>query len=226
MSSSILIPILVFVAFLLTLVLVFYKLYLERRQLDASIRLRKYEAELEMQKEELEAQFHITQLKMEAIHEREMKNPNRPLDKSNPEQFNMTDVFIVHGHDMEARAKAENFVRKQGLTPIILADQASGGKTIIEKLETYTDVGFGIVLYTPCDQTKKGKSRARQNVVLEHGYLMGKLGRNRVCALVKGDVETPSDINGVVYISMSDDWERQLVKELQAVGYPADANKI
>jgi len=29
------------------------------------------------------------------------------------------------------------------------------------------------------------KPRARQNVVFEHGYLMGKIGRKNVCALVK-----------------------------------------
>ena len=141
---------------------------------------------------------------------------------------NSSDVFIVHGHNEEALAKTENFVRKMGLNPIILRDQASGGKTIIEKIESYTDIDYGIVLYTSCDEMKDGKFRARQNVVLEHGYLMGKLKRERVAALVKGNVEIPGDIDGIVYIQMDDgkDWERQLVKELQAAGYNADANKI
>ena len=142
-------------------------------------------------------------------------------------EMNKTDVFMVIGHDEEATAKTENLLLKMQLKPIILRNQASEGRTIIEKLEECTDVGFGVVLYTPCDMTADGRNRARQNVVLEHGYLIGKLGRSRVCALVKGDIELPGDIDGVVYINMErDSWERNLVKELQAAGYNADANKI
>ncbi len=70
--------------------------------------------------------------------------------------------------------------------------------------------------------------RARQNVVLEHGYLMGKLGRSKVCALVKGDVEIPNDISGVVYISMDDAgaWKFAVAKEMKAAGYDIDMNLI
>lgn len=139
------------------------------------------------------------------------------------------DVFIVHGHDEEALSKAENFVRKMGLNPIILKDQASQGMTVIEKIENRTDVGFAIVLYTPCDNMADGQYRARQNVVFEHGFLIAKLSRKRVAALVKGKVEILSDMAGVVYISMDTgkEWERELAKELRAAGYDsADANKI
>ena len=137
-------------------------------------------------------------------------------------------VFIVHGHDKDALAKTENFVRKMDLEPIVLSDQANKGMTVIEKIEHYSDVGFSIILYTPCDKTDKGKSRARQNVVMEHGYLMGKLGRSNVVALVKGDIEIPSDISGVVYIPMDGDkaWEQAVAKDLRAAGYEADANRI
>lgn len=136
-------------------------------------------------------------------------------------------VFIVHGHDEEAKLKVELFIRKLSLEPIVLSDKANEGKTIIEKLEKYTDVDFGIVLYTPCDKTTEGKSRARQNVILEHGFLMSKLGRSRVCALMKGDVEKPSDIDGIVYISMdNNNWEFDVVRELKGAGYEADANNL
>jgi len=148
--------------------------------------------------------------------------------KINSKLIESNKIFIVHGHDNEAKAKMEAFIRKIDFDPIILSEQASGGRTIIEKIEKYTDVGFGIVLYTPCDKTSEGKLRARQNVLLEHGFLMGKLGRAKVCALVKGDVEKPSDIDGIVYIDMDDKnaWELRVVKELQAAGYDADANKL
>jgi predicted nucleotide-binding protein len=155
-------------------------------------------------------------------------HPSSP-PRRDPVANNIQKIFIVHGHDEEARKDADLFLRKQGLNPVILMEQPSGGKTIIEKLEEYTDVvGFGIVLYTPCDKTAEGRSRARQNVVLEHGYLMGKLGRGRVCALVKGDVELPSDNSGIVYIAMGtgNDWKVELVRELKKTGYDASADKI
>jgi predicted nucleotide-binding protein len=121
-----------------------------------------------------------------------------------------------------------------GFKPIILHEQASSGKTIIEKIEEYSNVGFGIVLYTPCDtgSPKKEvllfKDRARQNVVFEHGYLIGKIGRKNVCALVKGEIETPNDISGVVYVKMDEEeaWHMKLAKELKNSGYPVDMNKI
>ena len=72
------------------------------------------------------------------------------------------------------------------------------------------------------------KPRARQNVIFEHGYLIGKIGRKNVCALVKGDVETPNDISGVVYIKMdeADSWKYAVGKEMKACGYDVDLNKI
>lgn len=141
-------------------------------------------------------------------------------------------VFIVHGHDEAAKQSVARFIEKFNLEPIILHEQASRGDTVIEKIEEYTDqVGFAIVLYTECDIGGKDqdnlRSRARQNVVLEHGYLMAKLSRKNVCALVKGNVETPSDISGVVYVSMEgDSWHLPLAKELRVAGYDIDMNKI
>lgn len=97
--------------------------------------------------------------------------------------------------------------------------------TVIEKIEKYSDVEFGIVLYTPCDlgyvkgKKKEKKARARQNVVFEHGYLIGKLGRNNVCALVKGDIELPNDISGIVYIQLDSNgsWKIPLAKRTKAM---------
>ncbi len=92
------------------------------------------------------------------------------------------------------------------------------GKTIIEKIEDYSNVGFGIVLYTACDVGAKKednpnlKDRARQNVVFEHGFLIGKIQRQNVCALVKGEIEKPNDISGVVYLSTSSEWRLDLAK--------------
>jgi hypothetical protein len=140
--------------------------------------------------------------------------------------FNTSQVFIVHGHDDLAKLEMADFIEGLGLEPIILHMQASSGRTIIEKIEHYSNVGFGIVLYTPCDVGSKvgalnGSYRARQNVVFEHGYLIGKLSRSRVAAVVKGTVETPNDISGVVYVALDDQgrWREELKREMRSVGY-------
>ncbi|CAI9411109.1 hypothetical protein CCAJJPOJ_01698 [Lelliottia sp. T2.26D-8] len=142
---------------------------------------------------------------------------------------NKRKVFIVHGRDNEAKQEVARFISDLGLEPIVLHEQASQGRTIIEKIERYTnDADFALVLYTACDhgrgayETKVSpRNRARQNVVFEHGYLMAKLGRENVCALVKGDIETPNDISGVVYVSLdsSGGWKISVMTELKSCGY-------
>ena len=115
---------------------------------------------------------------------------------------------------------------------MVLHEQANIGRTIIEKFEEHAQVGFAVVLLTPDDvgafrdDKSKQKPWARQNVIFEFGYLIGKLGRKRVCALVKGDVEKPSDYNGVLYISFDDSggWKMRLIKELKTAGFKVDAN--
>ncbi|QEY23946.1 TIR domain-containing protein [Neisseria animalis] len=141
-------------------------------------------------------------------------------------------IFIVHGHDDSAKNEAARFLEKIGFEVIILHEQANQGKTIIEKIDTYGDVSFAVVLLTPDDEgCKTGEtpsSRARQNVILELGYFIGRLGRNKVCALKKGEVEIPSDFLGVVWEDMDSNggWKSKLARELQAAGHDIDWNKI
>lgn len=142
---------------------------------------------------------------------------------------NKRKVFIVHGRDELAKTEASRFIEKLGLEAIVLHEQASSGMTIIEKIEHYSnDADFALVLYTECDEGKglhetdqSPRSRARQNVVFEHGFLISKLGRKNVCSLKKGNVETPNDLSGVVYVSMDGPgaWKMEVARELQACGY-------
>lgn len=144
-------------------------------------------------------------------------------------------VFIVHGHDNETKQEVARFIESIGLQTIILHEQASRSMTIIEKIEYYSDeASFAVVLYTPCDKGRgvtendvPARFRARQNVVFEHGYLMAKIGRQNVCALVKGEIETPSDISGVVYTPLDafGGWKNELMKELKACGYILDLHQ-
>ena len=149
-------------------------------------------------------------------------------------KFDCSKVFIVHGHDDGTKEAAARFVDKLGFKAIVLHEQIDSGATIIEKLEEHTDVGFAIVLYTACDvggvksKPDNLKPRARQNVIFEHGLLIGKIGRANVVALVKGDVEIPNDISGVVYKSMdvSGAWKYSIAREMKNSGYDVDMNKI
>ncbi len=63
-------------------------------------------------------------------------------------------------------------------------------------------------------------------MVFEHGYFVGRLGRNRVCALYKLSVEIPSELGGVVFVPMDDGggWKLLLAKELKGAGFPIDLN--
>ena len=144
-------------------------------------------------------------------------------------------VFIVHGHDNELKEAKARLVEKIGLEAVILHEQPKGGKTIIGKLEKLADrVGYAIILYTPYDEgrekgSENSKPRARQNVVFEHGLFMGKLGSERVCVLRKGEVEKPSDDQGILYIEVKDgsnEWKHEVAKELKNAGYDVDLNKI
>ena len=142
-------------------------------------------------------------------------------------------VFIVHGHNNEVKLDVARTLEKLGLQPIILHEQANSGRTVIEKFEEYSDVGFAVVLLTDDDlgKTKKDEQlnpRARQNVILELGYFIAKLSRERVCPLYTKGVELPSDLSGVLYVELdkSSNWKIKLAKELKARGYNIDVNKI
>lgn len=157
-------------------------------------------------------------------------------EPSDTHQSNFGDeVFIVHGRDDGTKETVARFIEKLNLKVTILHEQPSGGKTIIEKLEKYADnAGFAIVILTPDDVgalkdriEDESKPRARQNVVFELGYFMGKLGRERVCPLFKGDIENPSDIDGVIYVPMdNEDWKLKISQEMKNSGFPVDMNDI
>ena len=101
-------------------------------------------------------------------------------------------VFVVHGHDTGAREAVARFLERAGFEPIILHEQPNQGRTIIEKFEEHAAVNFAVVLLTPDDvggpEGGAMQPRARQNVVLELGFFIGKLGRGRVCALRTANV--------------------------------------
>lgn len=131
-------------------------------------------------------------------------------------------VFIVHGHDDTLKMEVFIFLTQQGFEPIILHHEANEGQTILEKLEKHiSSAAYAVVLYTACDQGKANKetelkSRARQNVVFEHGWLISKLSRKYVAAIVEDGVEIPGDLSGLIKIYKKD-WKYDLLKELKVL---------
>ncbi|MGI6091014.1 MAG: TIR domain-containing protein [Saccharofermentanales bacterium] len=139
-------------------------------------------------------------------------------------------VFVVHGHDGELKQAVARIIEKQGIEAVILSEQVSQGKTIIEKIENYSDVGGAICLFT-ADDFGRSKSdvtenlRARQNVIFETGYFIGRLGRDRIVILADEDIEIPSDLSGIVHTNTAN-WQTALLKELKTIGYEIDFNLL
>lgn len=162
--------------------------------------------------------------------------PATPHSKTRSEPvLDSRKVFVVHGHDNEAKEGTARFLGRLGLHPIILHEQPSSGRTVIEKFETYSDdIAFAVVLLTPDDLGNAAsdptnlKARARQNVIMELGYFMGRLGRPRVCALYKGGVELPSDYQGVIYVEMdpAGAWKAKLAQEFVQAKLPIDLSGL
>ena len=143
-------------------------------------------------------------------------------------------VFVVHGRDLGTKDTVARFLESLDLQPVILQEQPSEGRTLVEKFEDHADVGFAVILCTPDDvgslasEPEKLRPRPRQNVVLEWGFFYGMLRRNRVCALIQGDVEIPSDYAGVVYIKLDESggWQMELAREMRKAGLPVDLNRL
>ena len=178
---------------------------------------------------QLDAIIELVQLTSEPTRKEAHTARTLPVNTTN-------NIFIVHGHDEEMKQYVARTLPLLKLNPIILHEQPNGGRTIIEKFEKNSEVGFAVVLLSPDDlaypakggDPKKAMPRARQNVVLELGYFAAKLGRERVFALKRGDLEIPTDFSGVIYTpyDAAGNWRFDLVRELRAAGYTVDANAL
>ena len=143
-------------------------------------------------------------------------------------------VFVVHGHDTGLTHGVARFLKMLDLEPIILDEQPNQGRTIFQKFSDHSHVAFAIVLLTGDDAGGKSGSppeklspRARQNVILEFGYFLGKFGPAAVCALYEPGVELPSDVSGMLYIPVDDGggWRLKVAAELKAAGIDVDMNR-
>lgn len=162
----------------------------------------------------------------------ESNPPITSMNKMEKKSVATNKVFIVHGHNEAVKEKVARFIEHLKLEPIILHEQADKGRTIIEKFEANSaEVNFAIVLLTADDEGKSKKEtdykeRARQNVIFEMGYFVGLISRSHVFMLLDEGVEKPSDLDGIVYTSLKENWEKKLFKELQACGYKVDPKDL
>lgn len=171
----------------------------------------------------------------------EETQPGQPTSVSNVREASASEetgreVFVVHGHDEAAKNAVARCLMKLDLEPIILEEEPSRGKTIIEKLEASYEADtlvFAVVIMTADDlgavktDAENLQPRARQNVIMELGYSIGLLGRDRVCVLYQSGLEMPSDYHGVVFIALDahEAWIPKLAQELNAAGVHVDLNK-
>ncbi len=169
--------------------------------------------------------------------EAEISSPSTQMNRQERQKLQNRRVFIVHGHDEAMKQSVARTLERLGLNPVVLHEQPNKGRTIIEKFTDYSDVSFAIVLLSSDDfafrkdtSPNHAKPRARQNVILELGYFLGKLGRDRVLPLYRGgrDFEIPSDYSGVVYTHFDEagNWRFKLVQELKACDFDIDANVL
>ncbi len=146
-------------------------------------------------------------------------------------------VFVVHGRDEGLREQVARVLERLDFEAPILMEQPGRGQTLIEKFEAGAlEVGFAVVLLTPDDFARgpdesewpDEPNRSRQNVILELGYFMGRLGRSRVAALYRSGTELPSDIHGLAYVELDESgaWKYRLGEELRAAGYEIDMNRL
>ncbi|MFI5624090.1 TIR domain-containing protein [Nocardioides sp. NPDC051685] len=169
------------------------------------------------------------ELALRAELEEVVETEETPEEKATAEERGR--VFIVHGHDDAHKHELARVLQDlTSTTPIILHEQPSGGRTILEKLEAFAaSAGFAVALLTADDLGRaKGaeseSARARQNVVFEAGYFAGRLGRERVVMLHETGVELPSDLSGVVYVGLdaAGAWKMKLAHEMSNAGMTVD----
>lgn len=166
----------------------------------------------------------------------ELGKPEPVQASEEPTGLRSNRVFVVHGHDGEMKQAVARTIERLGLEAVILHEKPNRGQTIIEKIERYSDVGFAVVVLSPddtgyanADGIDAARPRARQNVILELGYFAGKLGRESVMALHRGEIELPSDYDGVLYTQYDGDsgtWRSELVAELKESGYSVSADNL
>jgi predicted nucleotide-binding protein len=158
---------------------------------------------------------------------------DRELSASNKRQR----LFVVSGSDFLMRQAAVAALSKLFLVPVVLQEQPNSGRKILTNFTSYIDMKFALVLLSPddCvypkdDKTTKSKLKPRQDIIFLLGYLLGKLGLEKVLVLFREsqNFEIPNDFEGVKFVAFDDrgSWKLALIRELTACGYSIEGERI
>jgi predicted nucleotide-binding protein len=175
----------------------------------------------------------IRTLEREIADQEAVQGPATSLAATRPVNSSSRKVFVVHGRDNEAKSEVARFLGRIGLEEIILHERPNGGRHLLTKFQEESEgASFAVILMTPDDEGgiagQPLQKRARQNVVFELGFFIGRLGPACVAALVKGELEKPSDFDGVAYIPLDETgaWKTLLARELHHARVPFDLSKV
>jgi hypothetical protein len=170
----------------------------------------------------------------EAPHDKRPPREKSPSSMvSNQSQLLRSNILLIHGQDGTAKVSVLEFIEKLGLRALVPHEQGNGGKDLIEKFRDPSNIQFAIVLFTPDDaitpQDKPAGRRTRpiQDIIFEFGYVVAKLGHERVCALCQEGAEILFDYTWAVFIPMDSrgGWRLLLAKEIKQAGVEIDLNK-
>ncbi|PVX23638.1 MAG: hypothetical protein CW716_11665 [Candidatus Bathyarchaeum sp.] len=148
-------------------------------------------------------------------------------------------VLVACGSDDEMKTALTEALAKLWLVPVVLCEEPGYGRKIVTRIADYADVEFAVVLLSPDDyvyakgeEPTKRKLKPPQDVVFELGFLLGKLGKERVLVLFreseKGEFEVNTDFEGVTAAPFDnrDSWKLALIRQLAACGYTVESDRI
>ncbi|WP_455221452.1 TIR domain-containing protein, partial [Kaarinaea lacus] len=129
-------------------------------------------------------------------------------------------IFLVYANDIGMKGDVSIFLSKMGVSTIVLKDSADTGFSLIDELEKHNDVHYAIVMLNP------DASGISENIVYELGLIVGRLGKNRVCGLVKEYISILANYSGISYVPVdpAGAWKFLLIKQLKEAGFNIDAN--
>lgn len=160
----------------------------------------------------------------------EILNANPEIDNIETGTIASKLTFIIHGHDDDFKREVQLLLSRAGVNNIVLHEQPDKGRSIIDKLiEESKPAIYAIALLSEDDTLDSGEKRARQNVIMEIGYFIGKIGKSRIRIILKGDnIEIPSDLQGILYerYDKQGSWKIKLLKEMLAVGIYVDLQSV
>ena len=147
------------------------------------------------------------------------------VNDSKTTQMENKNVFIVYGRDENLLNEVKLLVTQLGLKPILISNEPDKGRSIFGKIkDSVNKCCYSIVLWTPDDvgslatETEKIQFRARENVLIELGYVVAKLGEENVTIIKKGNPNIPTDIQGLALILREEsEWKNHLYKNLKEV---------